>query len=106
MTIKVFKINRLARARTALPPRRPSGFFQKDPRHTIAPGEHGWAGDGSHHLERALMFRRARKAAELAAERLAGPIPARVLAVIDGDTIEVQARIWLGQEINTRGLKR
>lgn len=37
-----------------------------------------------------------------AAETLAGPVPATVLDVIDGDTIAVQARIWLGQAIETR----
>ncbi len=31
-----------------------------------------------------------------------GPVPARVLAVIDGDTITVRARIWLGQDVETR----
>ena len=37
-----------------------------------------------------------------AGERLAGPMPAQVTAVVDGDTLEVRARIWLGQEIATR----
>jgi endonuclease YncB( thermonuclease family) len=37
-----------------------------------------------------------------AGERLAGPVPARVIAVIDGDTLEVRAHIWLGQELRTR----
>ena len=37
-----------------------------------------------------------------AGERLAGPVPAQVIAVIDGDTLEVRARIWLGQELSTR----
>lgn len=32
-------------------------------------------------------------------ERLAGPIPAAVERVVDGDTIDVRARIWLGQEV-------
>jgi micrococcal nuclease len=36
------------------------------------------------------------------AERLAGPVPARVVAVVDGDTLEVQAQIWLGQFIQTK----
>lgn len=31
-----------------------------------------------------------------------GPVQARVLAVIDGDTIAVRARIWLGQDVETR----
>lgn len=34
-----------------------------------------------------------------AADRLPGPIPAEVLRVIDGDTVEVAAHIWLGQEV-------
>ncbi|MEX0852732.1 MAG: thermonuclease family protein [Bauldia sp.] len=34
-----------------------------------------------------------------AAERLAGPVPAEVISVIDGDTIEVSATIWLGQYV-------
>jgi len=37
-----------------------------------------------------------------AAELLAGPVPATVVEVIDGDTITVRARIWLGQAIETR----
>jgi len=37
-----------------------------------------------------------------AAEVLTGPVSAIVLNVIDGDTIAVQARIWLGQVIETR----
>lgn len=36
-----------------------------------------------------------------AAETLAGPVPARVMHVIDGDTLVVRARIWLGQEVET-----
>jgi endonuclease YncB( thermonuclease family) len=35
-----------------------------------------------------------------AAETLPGPVRARVLEVIDGDTIAVQARIWLGQDVD------
>ena len=35
-------------------------------------------------------------------ETVHGPIPARVLRVIDGDTIVVRARIWLGQDIDTQ----
>ncbi|MCC7427428.1 MAG: thermonuclease family protein [Alphaproteobacteria bacterium] len=37
-----------------------------------------------------------------AAETLAGPVPAELVRVLDGDTIIVRARIWLGQEIETR----
>jgi len=37
-----------------------------------------------------------------AAESLPGPVGARVLRVLDGDTIEVRANIWLGQEVATR----
>lgn len=37
--------------------------------------------------------------AVLAAEILVGPIPATLTRVIDGDTVEVRARIWLGQDV-------
>ncbi len=36
-----------------------------------------------------------------AEEVLPGPVPARVLRVVDGDTVVVRARIWLGQDIET-----
>lgn len=32
---------------------------------------------------------------------LAGPVPAVVVAVIDGDTLRVRARIWLDQDVTT-----
>ena len=35
-------------------------------------------------------------------ENLPGPVPARVVAVIDGDTLVVQARIWIGQAVETK----
>ena len=38
----------------------------------------------------------------VAAERLAGPVPAMVERVIDGDTLVVRAKIWLGMEISVR----
>ncbi len=34
-----------------------------------------------------------------AVEVLPGPIPATLSRVIDGDTVEVRARIWLGQDV-------
>ena len=34
-------------------------------------------------------------------ETIPGPIPATVLHIIDGDTIVVRARIWLGQDLDT-----
>ena len=34
-------------------------------------------------------------------ETIPGPIPATVLRIIDGDTIVVRARIWLGQDLET-----
>ncbi|MFQ5775871.1 MAG: thermonuclease family protein [Kiloniellaceae bacterium] len=37
-----------------------------------------------------------------AEERLAGPVPAVVVAVLDGDTLEVRARVWLGLAVTTR----
>jgi micrococcal nuclease len=36
-----------------------------------------------------------------AAETLPGPVPAQVVAVVDGDTLSVRAHIWLGQEVAT-----
>jgi endonuclease YncB( thermonuclease family) len=33
------------------------------------------------------------------ANQLAGPVPAELVEVIDGDTLRVRAKIWLGQEI-------
>lgn len=36
-----------------------------------------------------------------ASESLPGPVPAEVVRVVDGDTIEVRARIWLGQQVTT-----
>lgn len=33
---------------------------------------------------------------------LPGPVPARVLKVIDGDTIVVRARVWIDQQIEIR----
>ncbi len=35
-------------------------------------------------------------------QNIPGPVPARVLGVVDGDTVIVRARIWLGQEVETR----
>jgi endonuclease YncB( thermonuclease family) len=32
---------------------------------------------------------------------LAGPVPAVVVAVVDGDTLRVRARIWLDQDVTT-----
>jgi endonuclease YncB( thermonuclease family) len=37
--------------------------------------------------------------AALAAEEVAGPVTARLLAVIDGDTVRARAHVWLGIEI-------
>ncbi len=34
-----------------------------------------------------------------AAERIAGPVSANVLRVVDGDTLTVEATIWIGQRI-------
>jgi len=35
-------------------------------------------------------------------EVLPGPVSARVLAAVDGDTLDVAARVWLGQEVRIR----
>ncbi len=37
-----------------------------------------------------------------AGDRLAGPLSAQVVSVLDGDTLEVRVHIWLGQELRTR----
>jgi endonuclease YncB( thermonuclease family) len=34
-------------------------------------------------------------------QAIPGPVPARVIEVIDGDTLVVSARIWIGQEVET-----
>lgn len=39
--------------------------------------------------------------ADGAREAMEGPVAARVLDVVDGDTLRVRARIWLGQEVTT-----
>lgn len=39
---------------------------------------------------------------DAARDVLAGPVAADVVEVLDGDTIAVRARIWLGQELATR----
>ena len=39
--------------------------------------------------------------ADGAREAIAGPIAAEVVDVVDGDTLRVRARIWLGQEVTT-----
>jgi len=36
-----------------------------------------------------------------ASETVPGPIAARVLRIVDGDTLVVRARIWLGQDVET-----
>jgi len=38
----------------------------------------------------------------LAAEALAGPVSAIVERIVDGDTVDVRARIWLGQSLTVR----
>ena len=37
-----------------------------------------------------------------ARETLPGPVPARVIEVIDGDTLMVRAKVWIGQEIEIK----
>ncbi len=38
----------------------------------------------------------------LAKDMVSGPIPVELISVIDGDTVDVRAHIWLGQSITTR----
>jgi endonuclease YncB( thermonuclease family) len=33
---------------------------------------------------------------------IAGPVPAKVLRVVDGDTLEVEALIWIGQSLTVK----
>ena len=40
-------------------------------------------------------------AAKAVEDKLPGPIPAQVVRVVDGDTVVVRARIWLGQDVET-----
>jgi endonuclease YncB( thermonuclease family) len=40
-------------------------------------------------------------AAILGDSEIEGPIPAEVVRVIDGDTLTVRARIWIGQDLTT-----
>lgn len=40
--------------------------------------------------------------AAVTGETLSGPVAAQVLGVIDGDTVVVRARVWLGQDIEVR----
>ena len=47
-------------------------------------------------------YLRDRAPMRVAATGLDGPVSARVTQVIDGDTLEVQARIWLGQSVGVR----
>ncbi len=42
------------------------------------------------------------KPAPLHRQSVPGPVPATVLRVIDGDTLMVRARIWIGQEIEIK----
>ena len=48
-----------------------------------------------------LLLMSSASAGELVDDPIPGPIPAQVLRVVDGDTVRVRARIWLGQEVET-----
>src|SRR5262245_40993846 len=63
-----------------------------------------WPLAGSLLLAASSVDRSADRAAwaRLAAEALAGPISAIVERVVDGDTVDVRARIWLGQSVMVR----
>ncbi len=58
----------------------------------------GWA----RILVLAVLAAPAAGAALGAADRLPGPLPAQVVSVLDGDTLEVRVHIWLGQDLSTR----
>ena len=40
--------------------------------------------------------------AERVGNTIPGPVPARIIRVVDGDTVVVRARIWLDQEVETK----
>jgi endonuclease YncB( thermonuclease family) len=50
----------------------------------------------------ALLLGSAPAAPVAAGDSLAGPIPAQVVAILDGDTLEVRVHIWLDQDLGTR----
>lgn len=52
-----------------------------------------------HWVPLTMMLSLAATAAGHAAELLPGPIPAQLIRVIDGDTVEVNATIWPGQAV-------
>lgn len=43
-----------------------------------------------------------RAAPRFSARYFAGPILAKVMRIVDGDTVDVRAQIWLGQELQVR----
>ncbi|MEM8786473.1 MAG: thermonuclease family protein [Pseudomonadota bacterium] len=49
-----------------------------------------------------LVFAPSIGASAHATERLAGPFPASLLRVIDGDTVAVSLTVWVGQTVKTR----
>ena len=53
-------------------------------------------------LAAAAMTAHSAAPAAAPADSVAGPVSAEVRAVIDGDTIAVRARIWIGQNVDTR----
>ena len=53
-------------------------------------------------LAAAAMTAESAAPAAAPADAVAGPVLAQVLGVIDGDTIAVRARIWIGQNVDTR----
>lgn len=53
-------------------------------------------------LATAAMIAEPATPAAAPADAVTGPVSAEVKAVIDGDTIAVRARIWIGQNVDTR----
>lgn len=49
----------------------------------------------------ALLFLAVSAEASPRQETLAGPMTGAVLSVLDGDTVNVKIRVWIGQEIET-----
>jgi len=61
-------------------------------------GERLWAGAV---VTAAAVLMAPGNAGTTGSDTLAGPVPAQVLRVLDGDTIEVRARLWLDQSLET-----
>lgn len=69
--------------------------------HAIVPPPQAGERAGKHAGEHAATLR-PRAGGDFRRLRLAGPFPAVVTDVVDGDTFEARVTIWLGHEVTTR----